>query len=219
VGAPQRSCTFIEHNFIHDNNNPNAPASGLAGAIGAGIEISGGHGDTLRGNRIQRQGSWGIVLHDFPDSETPPATSHCQGGVQQPGVCLFPSYGNLVADNSFSGDGFFGNPTNGDLANESTTAPHNCFTSNHEVGGAAPTSDPASIQSGAVDGPPCGKGAGAGDDQVLFGELVCAAGFGPCPIPGAAYPQRTGLDLAPLSERVGMENPCAGLPKHTFRCH
>ncbi|WP_225101842.1 right-handed parallel beta-helix repeat-containing protein [Streptomyces sp. CoH27] len=216
VGAPQRSCTFIEHNYIHKNNNPNVPVSGLAGAIGAGIEISGGHGDTLRGNRIEQQGSWGVVLHDFPDSETPPPLSHCQGGVQLTGVCVFLSYGNVVAANQFSGNGSFGNPTNGDLANESTTAPHNCFYGNRGTGGGAPTSDPASIQSRAVDGPPCGQGAGVGDDQLLAGELVCAAGFGPCPVPDAAYPQRTGLELAPFTAQASMRRPCAGLPRNAF---
>lgn len=215
-GDPQRSCTFIERNFIHDNNNANAPLSGLAGAVGAGIEISGGHGDTIRGNRIQQQGSWGVVLHDFPDSETPPPLSSCQGGTQLPGVCVFTSYGNIVAANEFSRNGFFGNPTNADLANESTTAPHNCFYGNHGTGGAALTSDPESIQSGTVDGPPCGKGAGVGDDQLLLAELVCAAGFGPCPIPDAAYPQRTGLDLAPLRTQASMERPCTGLPRNAF---
>ncbi|WP_037607861.1 right-handed parallel beta-helix repeat-containing protein [Streptacidiphilus rugosus] len=216
AGAPQASCTFIEHNFIHDNNNPNAPVSGLAPVIGVGIEISGGHNDTMRDNRIERQGSWGIVLHDFPDSETPPPGSDCQGGVQQAGVCLFLSYGNVVAGNAFSRVGFFGNPTNADLANESATAPRNCFARNRVIGGGPLTSDPASIQSGAVDGTPCGAGAGVGDDRLLFGELVCAAGFGPCPVPGASYPQRTGLDLAPIVAQDSMPRPCAGLPRNAF---
>ncbi|RAG86252.1 hypothetical protein DN069_07260 [Streptacidiphilus pinicola] len=216
VNAPQASCTFIEHNFIHDNNNPNAPVSGLAPVIGVGVEISGGHGDTVRDNRIERQGSWGVVLHDFPDSETPPPGSDCQGGVQQPGLCLFLAYGNVVADNAFSHVGWFGNPTNADVANESATAPRNCFTGNRVIGGGALTSDPAAIQSGAVDGTPCGAGAGVGDSGLLFGELVCAAGFGTCPVPGAAYPQRTGLDLAPIRPQQTMPQPCRDVPENAF---
>ena len=35
-------CFFIEHNVIKNNNNPNVPTSGLAGAIGTGVEVSGG---------------------------------------------------------------------------------------------------------------------------------------------------------------------------------
>ncbi|SEK30700.1 right-handed parallel beta-helix repeat-containing protein [Streptacidiphilus jiangxiensis] len=216
VNAPQSSCTFIEHNFIHDNNNPNAPVSGLAPVIGVGVEISGGHSDTVRDNRIERQGSWGVVVHDFPDSETPPSTSHCQGGVQQPGVCVFLAYGNVVTGNAFSHVGFFGNPTNADVANESQTAPHNCFTGNRVIGGGVLTSDPARIQNTAVDGTPCGAGAGVGDSGLLFGELVCAAGFGQCPVPGATYPQRTGLDLAPILPQATMPHPCAGLPENRF---
>ncbi|WP_370146091.1 hypothetical protein [Streptacidiphilus sp. EB129] len=213
-GQASRSCTFIEDNYIHDNNNPNAPVSGLAPVIGAGIEISGGHSDTLRDNRIVRQGSWGIVLHDFPDSETPPPVSSCQGGVQQPGVCLFLAYGSRIDGNSLSGNGFFGNPTNGDLANESGTAPHNCFGANRDTGGPL-TSDPAGIQSPAVDGHPC-AGAGAGDSQLLFGELVCSAGYGPCPVPGASYPQRTGLSLAARTLQPTMPHPCDDLPRNAF---
>jgi hypothetical protein len=216
VNTPQASCTFIEHNFIHDNNNPNAPVSGLAPVIGVGVEISGGHNDTVRDNRIERQGSWGVVLHDFPDSETPPPGSDCQGGVQQSGVCLYLAYGNVVADNAFRQVGFFGNPTNADVANESATASRNCFTGNRVIGGGALTSDPAAIQSGAVDGTPCGAGTGVGDSGLLFGELVCAAGFGPCPVPGAAYPQRTGLDLAPIRPQPTMPQPCRGVPENVF---
>src|SRR5215472_3210205 len=42
-----KSCFFLVHNVIKNNNNPNAPTSGLAGAIGTGVEISGGAYDTV----------------------------------------------------------------------------------------------------------------------------------------------------------------------------
>src|SRR5439155_10691247 len=82
-GNTTESCTLIRNNHIHDNNNPNVPTFGIAGsgAVGAGIQVAGGSFDTLSGNRIDHQGSWGIVIHDFPDSETPPPISTCQGGV------------------------------------------------------------------------------------------------------------------------------------------
>jgi hypothetical protein len=211
---PTRSCTFIEDNWIHDNNNANAPGYGLSPVLGVGVEISGGHYDTIRDNLITGQGSWGVVTHDYPDSETPPPLSDCQGGVQETGFCLFQAFGTHVYDNWFAGNGTFGNPTNGDLADEGTTAPRDCFYGNVAFGGAL-TSDPANIQSAAVGGKPC-TGSGNGDNQLLFGELVCAAGFGPCPIPGAVYPQRTGLVIAPLTRQTTMPDPCRGVPRNGF---
>jgi hypothetical protein len=213
---PSRSCTFIEHNIIANNNNANAPGFGLAPVIGVGVEISGGHLDTIRNNIITNQGSWGVVTHDFPDSESPPPLSSCQGGVQLPDFCLFQAYGTQVYGNWLGHNGFFGNPTNGDLADEGTTAPRDCFFANHSTRGPnGLSSDPANIQDPAVGGAPCG-GAGHGDDQLLFGELVCAAGFGQCPIPGAAYPQRTGVTVVPLTWQPPMPDPCRGLAANAF---
>jgi hypothetical protein len=38
------SCTVIRDNYVHDNNNPNVPQFGIAGAapVGTGIELAGG---------------------------------------------------------------------------------------------------------------------------------------------------------------------------------
>jgi hypothetical protein len=217
-GSTTESCTLIRNNHVHDNNNPNVPTFGIAGsgAVGAGIQVAGGSFDTLSGNRIDHQGSWGIVIHDFPDSETPPPISTCQGGVQLPGVCLFIAKGNLVHDNRFAGNGFFGNPTNGDLANESTSAPGNCFYRNHDTGGPL-TSDPPDIQSPAVDGPPCGRPT-PGDGTLLVAQLVCATGIaGPCPpAPGLSYPQRTQVRMLPLAAQATMPNPCVGVPTNPW---
>lgn len=217
-GTTSQSCTFIEGNFIHDNNNANAPTFGLQPAVGAGIEISGGQFDTIRFNRIERQGAWGVVTHDFPDPETPPPLSHCQGGIQQPGLCLFIAMGNRTYGNLFSGNGFFGNPTNGDLANESMGqslgAVRNCFFGNTDVSGPL-TSDPANIESRDVDGPPCDR-PGPGDSDLLLGELVCATGFATCPIPGASYPQQTQVTILPLSRQEPMPDPCRGAPANAF---
>jgi hypothetical protein len=103
----------------------------------------------------------------------------------------------------------------GDLADEGTTAPRDCFFGNRAAHGKTLTSDPANIQSPAVDGHPC-TGVGNGDSQLLFGELVCAAGFGQCPIPGAAYPQRTGVTVVPLTWQPTMRDPCLQLRANAF---
>ena len=211
-------CTIIEHNVIKNNNNPNVPTSGLAGAIGTGVEISGGAYDTVRDNLIIHNGSWGVVTHDFPDTETPPPASHCQGGIQvSPQLCDFPAHGNRVYANFFSGDGFFGNVTNGDLATvgllPNSATPRNCFYGNRDASGRV-TSEPKSIQTAAVDGKPCGK-QGTSVDGALVGQLTCAAEFGPCP-PGAHYPKQTKISILPLPVLPSMPNPCAGVPANPF---
>src|SRR5438128_1199745 len=208
------SCTLIQRNFVHDNNNPNVPAFGIAGEapVGAGIEISGGMFDTVVNNRVENQGAWGIVVHDFPDTETPPPISHCEGGIQQGPVCLFNAKGNLVLQNQLANNGFFGNPTNGDLANESTSNPKNCFDGNTDPAGL--TSDPPDIQSPSVDGPPC-DAPGPGDSGALAAELACAAGLVPCP-PGSSYPQPTQVRMLPLARQAPMPDPCQGLPRNPW---
>ena len=208
------SCTFIQRNYVHDNNNPNVPAFGISGEapVGAGIEISGGMFDTVIDNRVENQGSWGILIHDFPDTETPPPVAHCEGGTQTGDVCVFNAKGNVVTQNHLANNGFFGNPTNGDLANEASANPKNCFFDNMDAAGLS--SDPPNIESPAVDGPPCDQ-PGPGDSSVLLGELACAAGAAPCP-PGSAYPQPTHVQMLPLSRQEPMPDPCAGVPANPW---
>ncbi|HET7243685.1 MAG TPA: hypothetical protein VFJ07_02535 [Streptosporangiaceae bacterium] len=213
-----KSCFFIEHNVIKNNNNPNAPTSGLAGAIGTGVEISGGAYDTVRDNLFIHNGAWGVVTHDFPDTETPPPGSHCQGGIQvSPQLCDFPAHGNRVHGNFFTDNGFFGNATNGDLATvgllPNSATPRNCFYGNSDAAGRV-TSEPKNIQTAAVDGRPCGK-QGTSIDGALVSQLTCAAEFGPCP-PGAHYPKQTKITIVPLPTLPTMPSPCAGVPANPF---
>jgi hypothetical protein len=220
-GSTTKSCLVIEYNLIAGNNNANVPTSGLMPAVGAGVEISGGAYDTVRGNQILDQGSWGVVTHDYPDLETPPPGSHCQGGVQvNPALCVFTAHGNRVYGNFFAGDGFFGNVTNGDLATvgllPDSATPRNCFYANHALSGTL-TSQPAHIQRATVDGKPC-KAPGTSTDPALTGQLICATGatgLGPCPA-GSHYPQQTRIVLAPLPLLPTMPDPCAGVPWNAF---
>jgi hypothetical protein len=159
-GSKTKSCEVIQGNLIADNNNANAPTSGLVPAVGAGVEIAGGAFDTVTENLIVDQGAWGVVTHDFPDPEKPPAGSHCQGGVQlSQQLCLFTAHGNLIHGNELANNGFFGNVTNGDLATvgllPKSATPRNCFFSNRGLTSPV-TSEPANIQSTKVDGKPCG---------------------------------------------------------------
>jgi hypothetical protein len=220
-GSTTKSCLVISHNVIADNNNANVPTYGITPAVGTGVEISGGAYDTVRDNLISGNGSWGVVTHDYPDPETPPTGSHCQGGVQiAPTLCLFPAHGNKVYRNFFVNNGTFGNPTNGDLATvgllANSATPRNCFYANSSAAGRV-TSEPKNIQSPRVDGPPCGK-QGTSVDSALVTQLICATGdtaLGPCP-PQYHYPKQTKISLAPLPRLPGMPDPCAGVPSNSF---
>jgi hypothetical protein len=223
-GSATRSCLKIEHNLIIGNNNPDVPTSGLKPAVGTGVEISGGAYDTVRDNVIADQGAWGVVTHDYPDTEQPPPGSHCQGGIQlSPSLCLFPAHGNRVYGNLFDHDGFFGNVTNGDLATvgllKNSATPRNCFYGN-AAPGARLTSSPPHIERASVDGPPCGQ-RGTSLNTPLVGQLICATGdtvLGPCP-PGSHYPRQTAIVMAPLPELPSMPDPCAGVPRNGFCDH
>ena len=220
-GSATALCLVIEYNLVSDNNNANVPTSGLKPAVGAGIEISGGAWDTVRSNRIVDQGAWGVITHDYPDLEKPPPASHCQGGVQlAPTLCLFPAHGNQVHGNTFVRDGFFGNPTNSDLATwgllPTSATPRNCFFGNLAANGTL-TSEPKNIESPSVDGKPCGK-RGTSTDSALMSQLICATGvtgFGPCP-KGSHYPKQTRIVMAPLPRLRTMPNPCVGVPSNGF---
>jgi len=215
------SCLIIEHNLITHNNNANVPTSGLQPAVGTGIEISGGSYDTIRDNRIADQGAWGIVVHDYPDFETPPPLSHCQGGVQvSKALCVFPAVGNLVYQNAFARVGFFGNATNSDLATTGLLAPanpRNCFFGNRAHAGKL-TSAPKNIQAATVDGKPCGK-PGTSPVNKLIQQLVCATGAQGLPITcpkGSHYPKQTKIVIAPLPKLRTMPRPCVGVPTNGF---
>jgi hypothetical protein len=222
-GRAARSCMIIEDNIIANNNNANAPTEGLRPAVGTGVEISGGMFDTVRHNLIADQGAWGVVTHDYPDPETPPPGSHCQGGfpnVPAKGFCLFPARGNRIYRNLFLHNGFFGNKTNSDLATEAlipqSPTPRNCFYDNI-AGRGKLTSAPAKIEHPAVDGRPCGR-RGTGNDVALFEQLICNTGFTTCPLPpkDARYPKQTKITIAPLPRLRTMPRPCAGVPRNGF---
>ncbi|MBJ7607998.1 MAG: right-handed parallel beta-helix repeat-containing protein [Candidatus Dormibacteraeota bacterium] len=224
-GSTTASCTRITGNQVHDNNNPNVPGSGIAGAapIGSGIELAGASFDTVDGNTVYNQGSWGIVVHDFPDTETPPASglSNCQGGTGSGSgstyVCLFPAQGNVITNNTLSNNGYFKNPTNGDLALVSVKdIPKDCFAGNTDTAGLA--SEPPAIQT--LDGGPCPSSQpGSSPDAVLAAQLACASGVvTSCPTtPAAEYPKQEKVALLlPIPSQTTMPNPCSGVPDNRW---
>ena len=212
-GFPGRSCTLIQHNYVHDNNVANTPASGIAAAvpIGTGILISGGRNNTVRHNLVTGNGAWGVLLNDYPDA----SIGACDGGeaffkppppydaIFGPVIpCYFHSFGNRVHDNRFGANGSFGNVTNGDLAYAALDyAARNCFSGNKTARDAKLTSAPLNIEDPTVAGT-C-SGAWASDqtqEAALFLQILCDA-FGPASgacIAFNQYPVPTAVTLLPL---------------------
>ncbi|MDX6286081.1 MAG: hypothetical protein QOG53_1566 [Frankiales bacterium] len=226
-------CTIFRNNYLHDNNNPNVPGAGsggLAGGapVGTGLVLAGSHYLAVVHNRIANNGSWGVVVTDLPDQETPPSGvgQPCQGGTNVPvppgqePLCYYDVFGNAVMDNTFTHNGYFGNPTNGDIALAAkgalNTSAGNCFAGNSNTGGTL-TSDPLAVQSNPLYSP-CPAPHNANPEPALLGELLCATQLvADCPTaPGATYPRTTGVSLHMPAAQTTMPNPCAGVPTNPW---
>jgi hypothetical protein len=227
---PSRSCSIIRDNYVHDNNNQNAPAFGIAGAAppGTGIILSGIHTFTVTGNTVVNNNAWGVVINDFPDTETPPSSagsSACAGGTDlstplQP-LCYYAAYANEIAHNTFTHNGGYNNPGNVDIA--VAALPHNpgnCVHDNVDTGGML-SSDPPAIQT--VMGT-CGQPNGYVGPSFL--QLVCST-------PGAlnvgvispscnepvvtSYPTPTQVTILPIPfHEQSMEEPCEEVPANPW---
>ncbi len=139
------SCWVFIHNSVHDNNNPNVPEAGSAsvGPTGTGMTISGGTNDTVMDNTFSDNGAWGILFVPYPDSNPPVLGQTCAGtgGAELPGFgCVFDPEGDALIDNTFTHDGYFGNPSNADFGQIviNGNGPRNCFAGNTAPVGSAP---------------------------------------------------------------------------------
>jgi hypothetical protein len=219
---------------VHDNNNPNVPAIGDAaiGPVGTGIVLAGDRNNIITGNVFTNNDAWGVLTTVFPDTgaENPNNVSDCHGGVLGGTVagetvpCLFDDWGNQVSNNRFSGNGSYGNVTNGDLADlsvvpaEQPGAPGNCFTGNTETNGSAATTWPLLLQTLQSS---CSNPLGypdAASTSVLAAQVGCAtqALFTCPPNVVANYPRATQVVMAPLTAQPTMPNPCAGVPSNPW---
>jgi hypothetical protein len=231
---PEESCTLIQFNYVHDNNNPNTPAQGIAATtlVGSGIDLTGGRNNTVQYNLVEHNGSWGVVLNDYADYSDATVVAYCQGGdlfytppspydqlyaPLLPIPCYFSSFGNVVKHNVFANNGFFGNDTNGDLANGALPYPtNNCFQGNTDVSGKV-TSSPTDLQNPSVAGS-CGKAWNPDTDQefLLTEQLGCAS-VGLCQgLTGPGYPVQTKVKLLPIAKEPGMPDACAGVPANSW---
>jgi len=223
-------CWVFINNYVHDNNNPNVPSQGIAGAapVGTGVTIYGGRHDVFIHNRFVHNGAWGIVFVPFPDTEQPPPEAHCQGGVylSPPSsgspLCYFDDWGSEFAGNTFTNNGYFGNPSNGDIAELSQmggpAGPNynpdsNCFHGNVDTKHAL-TSDPSNIDSRNK----CGSTYAPANDPAFTAQVACDSGLlFECPKGTTAnYPKPTKVVLRLPPPQPTMRNPCAGVPANPW---
>jgi hypothetical protein len=223
------SCWLFTKNDVHDNNNPTTPSSGSAdlGPPGTGIVVGGGRNDIIEGNTFTNNGSWAVLTVPFIDMGPPPPIAHCDGGTSNwmgTGWCYYADWGSEIANNTFSGNGSFGNPTNGDLGDISDpqpTEPGNCWHGNTDPGGV--TSSPADLQStngtcGQVNqgGEPVNL-ANASNPDSLTGQVICATELlGPCDPTFGSYPRSSEVVLMPLPAEPTMPDPCVGVPTNPW---
>ena len=151
----------------------------------------------------------------------------CTGGILGAlgaGSCLFDESGDAVLDNTFSHNGFFGNPSNGDFGlTNFEQGPTDCFSGNVEPGGGAVTTTPANLEQ---TYPTCNGQAVAASDSAagpFTNEVLCdaqvslAAGAKPPCQPTDHYPRRTKVVMHPLPKHLAtMPNPCAGVPANPW---
>ncbi len=211
------SCWVFMHNNVHDNNNPNVPQAGnaAAGPIGTGMTVSGGRNDTVMDNTFSNNGAWGVLFVPYPDSGTPSLHQKCAnyGGFQVQGFgCVFEPEGNALKGNTFTNDGFFGNPSNADFGQIvlHTGLPSNCYADNNAPAGSAPP-NLEQLQ------PVCGvTTTTTNSDNTLLGQVECDTGVGSCPA-GANYPAKNGVHLqATPTGLPTMSDPCAGVPANAW---
>lgn len=217
-----RSCWVFTRNYVHDNNNPDVPSLGqvaLGEPVGVGMSLSGARDDTVANNRFARNGAWGTILIPYVDTG-----GSCRGGVRDQQSCLFDQWGNALLDNAYTDDGFFGNPSNGDIAVAANLeARGDCLAANHDSGSAL-TTIPAGLQTQSVcngtPAPPLADNpASAGFAQEEMCDVQQAEGVGggsPC-LAGDRYPSPRRVVMHALPGHLPtMPNPCAGVPANPW---
>jgi len=232
-GAQRRNiCWVMTHDRLIENNNGGTPtSSGAPGLLGTGMTIAGGRNDLVVENTFAGNKAWGIVVLPYPGIEEEPPSQvleafpedNCRGGTKVSAagktVCDYEPFANEVADNTFTDNGGFKNPSNGDIGEVATAEPKqliDCWHGNVEGGGGEPTSEPKLIQTThrTCSGPDTG---GELLTSVLGVQTLCDSRIeAECPsVPGEEYP-RTEVKLLSLArmreESPTMPNPCEGVP-------
>ncbi len=184
------------------------------------MSIAGGRFDTVMNNRFVNNGAWGVLLVPYPDNETPPPGQHCQGGTSDTFLstlgftCTFDDWGNQLFHNTFKHNGFFGNPTNGDVGELTVVGgkPINCYRGNSIPDGTSPPTAQQTQKS-------CGRIGAANGNLGLLAEAACDSQVDTsfCS-PTDRYPRgkKVVMHRLPTKRLKTMRNPCGGVPKNPW---
>jgi hypothetical protein len=131
--------------------------------------------DRVMDNTVADNGAWGILFVPYAQEGKPSLNQTCggSGGHKVPGFgCVLDPEGDALVDNTFSHNGFFGNPTNSDYGQITLFGgePQNCFSGNNAPDGSAPRNLEKKQST-------CGPISTAGNTGgPLFGQVLCDAG-------------------------------------------
>jgi hypothetical protein len=136
-------------------------------------------------------------------------------------------WGDAILNNTYTGNGFFGNPTNGDIGlSNYEPGPTDCFGGNVETSGTLTTTPSDAEQlSPACDGQTVAPSILDPQSALFTDEVACDATFllplvgkAPC-LPTDSYPRQSQVVMHPLppaKELPTMPNPCAGVPANPW---
>ena len=218
------SCWVFMDNNVHDNNNNRAPGAGLSGEpVGTGMTVSGATNDTVMDNTFAGNDAWGTLFVPFPDNDPgPPGVCAGSGGQTSsllPGYCIYDPQGDALLDNTYAGNGGYGNATNGDFGQITLFGGEgqNCFGGNTAPNGFTPTNlEQAQPPSS------CGvRTTAANTGGELLTQVLCDTGFASTvgiSCTGANYPVPTTpptMTTVPAGLPT-MPNPVPGVPDNPW---
>ncbi len=125
--------------------------------------------------------------------------------------CVYDPMNDALLHNTFSHNGSYGNPTNGDYGEVTFNSgqPSNCFRDNTAPNGSYPT-DLETTK------PTCGVTTTSANTGELLDQVGCDFGLTPCGS-NSVYPPTTGVVMHPLPKGLPtMANPCDGVPANAW---
>jgi hypothetical protein len=140
---------------------------------------------------------------------------------------VYDEWGDALLNNTFTGNGRFGNPTNGDFALTNTEpGPTNCLSGNADTGGTFTTTPSNAEQmypscNGQTVAPSDSNPQSAQftEEVACDSQIYLALSVQPPCLPTDSYPRRTQVvmpALPPASQLPTMANPCAGVPANPW---
>ena len=169
-------------------------------------------------NTFTNNGAWGILFVPYPDSNPPVLGQTCTGtgGAELAGFgCVYDPEGDALLDNTFTDNGFFGNPSQRRLRPDRDQREGGRGT----VSRATPRRPAAPRPDLEQSQPTCdGTAAVTNTGGPLLAQVLCDTGVSASSCPaGSHYPQATAVTMHPLpGDLPSMPNPCRGVPDNAW---